>query len=182
MEKPCKTCPFRPDAPLGVWHPAAYLGIAYLGSIPEVVGVQSLRGMACHQGLRLREKDPEAELPPCRGWMRAAPDSAALRIRRGLGYLPDEAADDYPVLSPEEMAQRNGLHRLPPLVWAEGDPVYPTLWAWQAAVQGIWDLLAEKENYAYAWVAPGSPLATPRSDAENRRLIGDLPVVENSDE
>jgi len=29
--KPCKSCPFQPDALLGLWEPAHYLLIAYLG-------------------------------------------------------------------------------------------------------------------------------------------------------
>jgi len=156
--KPCKSCPFRSDAPRGLWDPAHYLAIAYLGSTSV-----SAWSMGCHQyGPQGPKETRGKDGPPCGGWIRAASDSPGVRISVLMGGQPSECFDGTPVLSPEEMARANGLDvdRLPPLEWTpeygEQSGQSPTDWA--SEVHDLRAAILDNPELAHEYVVPGSPL------------------------
>jgi len=58
-ETPCSSCPYREDAPLGLWHPSEFDRLAQEDALPLGVAYH------CHKGRRLA---PEARTL-CRGWL-----------------------------------------------------------------------------------------------------------------
>lgn len=157
--KPCKACPFRPDAPHGLWSPAHYLAIAYLGSVRDPIPALMVSVMGCHQwnGV-VHDKLKLQDAPICGGWVRAAHDSLAVRLRLHTPAYAD-AFDGEPVLSPEGMARANGLDvdRLPPLHYDRER--YETFDAWAAEVLSVRARCMADEEYARSFVLADSPLA-----------------------
>lgn len=176
--KPCKSCPFQPTAKLGLWDPAHYLLIAYLGSVREFVEPSDLStSMGCHQFNGVVRPNPSGATPRCGGWVRAAFDSFAMRMARSR-MTPAELAeldDDAAVLSPEDMARLNGLdmRRVPPLSWNPGDRRYPTQESWRHAVSKLRASLTRNPRLARTYVVPGSPLDIGVSDEDIREALGD---------
>ena len=159
--KPCKACPFRPDAPHGLWAAAHYLAIAYLGSvtdpIPELLG----QSMGCHEwnGRLSPNRQPE-DTPRCGGWVRAARDSLNVRLAMAFSGLdPEEVYDDTPVLSPRDMAEANGLDvgLLPDLHYDPGSG--QTYDEWKDGIVALRQAVLDDPTVALDYVVPGSPLA-----------------------
>lgn len=180
--KPCKSCPFQPSAVRGLWHPAHYLLIAYLGSVVDYTEPGDVnRSMGCHRFNGVVQPNPTGATPRCGGWIRAARDSIPLRMSlmlRGRTWTPQERAeldDGAEVLSPEEMARVNGLDmaRLPPLSWTPGDPRYPHPDDWKRAVVELRVRIEADEEYARTFVVPGSPLDIGVDDEDIRAALGD---------
>lgn len=177
--KPCKNCPFRPRAPLGMWHPVEYLLVAYLGSVKTYTEPRDIFStMGCHEFNGITRVGAEAS-PRCGGWLRAARDSLPLTMQARLGKLTQgelaEMEDGAHVLSPEDMARANGLDvdRLPPLEWAPGDERYPTLDDWSMAVLDLRERLRADPEHARTYVIPGSPLDVGTSDEVIRGCFGE---------
>ncbi len=162
--KPCKSCPFNPDAVRGVWHPAHYLLIAYLGSIKVFIGEFRLETMGCHHWNGALHDPKPGPMPHCGGWIRAGKDSFTMTMLRRLGRLPMdetlEIEDGTPVLSPEDMARLNGLDmsRIPPLDYDPDDGRYASYDAWRDQVVELREKLREDPDYARTFVLPGTPL------------------------
>lgn len=178
--KPCKNCPFLPQAPLGMWHPVEYLLIAYLGSVKTFVEPRDINStMGCHEFNGITRETATQSGPRCGGWIRSAKSSFSLTMQSRLGKIskPElaEMGDGILVFSPEEMARANGLDvdRLPPLEWLPGDERYPTVGDWMLAVQGLRTKLREDPEYARVFVVPGSPLDRGTSEAVIRKCFGE---------
>ena len=178
--KPCKSCPFQPSAVRGLWHPAHYLLIAYLGSVKSFVNLESFSlSMGCHQFNGVVRPNPTGATPRCGGWVRAARDSFSLTMRLRSGKLSRaeraEMEDGEAVLSPEEMARVNGLDmdRLPPLEWTPGDPRYPHPDDWTRASVELRARIEADKEYARTFVVPGSPLDLGVDDDAIRAALGD---------
>lgn len=158
--KPCAACPFRPDSPMGLWEPAHYLAIAYLGSVRTPLPVH-FPSMNCHAwnplvNPHLRREDSK----PCGGWARSLYVTESFRLRLCLPGYPD-ADDGEPVLTPEEMARLNGLDmdRLPPLEWQPDTPGYEGDYlGWAQSVIELWHALNADPGLAREYVVSGSPL------------------------
>ena len=167
--KPCSSCPFKKEAVRGLWHPAHYLAIAYLGSADVPGG-----SMGCHKfnGVVNDKLTPEKS-PPCGGWIRAARDAVNVRIRVATGGIdPNEPFDGEEVLSVVEMARVNGLDvdRLPPLTWNPESGVRHVDW-----VRSIIDLkarLTADPELARDYIVPGSPLDIGVSPAQVAEALG----------
>lgn len=174
--KPCKSCPFRPDALSGLWHPAHYLAIAYLGSA-DVPGLITT-SMGCHQwnGVVSDARQPE-DTPLCGGWIRAANGTINMRLKMLSGRAdPDEVFDDEPRLSVEEMARVNGLDmdRLPPLRWDQTTAErYADPEEWMSAVLALRQACLDDPDIAFGYVVPGSPLANGVDRDEVAAVMGD---------
>lgn len=174
--KPCSSCPFQPDAPRGLWHPAHYLLIAYLGSVRDFVDPGTLfRSMGCHKFNGIVGKNPAGPPPRCGGWVRAAHDSLKVTLDRRAGRTEDDDDTTTAVLSPEEMAYYNGLdvERLPPLSFDPRGTRYATYNDWQAAHIELRAKLEADPEYAREFVVPGSPLDIGISDEAVRAALGD---------
>lgn len=175
--KPCKSCPFRRDARHGLWEPAHYLLIAYLGSAD---GAGPIRTMACHQfnGKTKRSIDPKIP-PPCVGWVRAARHTVAARIvvyvRKQIGEKEVYGEDCREIMSPEEMARVNGIDldhpEIPPLQWKHesGESYFD----WLSRHQTLREKLEKDAEYARKFVLPGSPLDNPPTLAEIDAIFGE---------
>lgn len=161
--KPCSSCPFSPTAPLGLWHPAHYLEIAYLGSVDTYVEQADLHtAMACHKANDVLQPERKGPLPLCGGWLHAAPDSFRARGACARHQIDLETDSRVSVLSPREMMARNGfdLPRLPPLRWMIGeDARYPEFTGWASAVVSLRRALRRNPDLAWGFVLPGTPLA-----------------------
>lgn len=173
--KPCKSCPFRRDARHGLWSPAHYLLIAYLGSA-DMVGVTT---MGCHQFNGKSNKGFEPEIPPlCGGWIRAARYTVAVKIAiyvRGEIGEDEVYGDECDVMSPEEMARVNGIDldnpEIPPLRWShESGESYLD---WLSRHQTLREKLQKDPEYARRFVLPGSPLDNPPTPEEIDAIFGE---------
>lgn len=181
--KPCRACPFLKDAPPGLWEPAHYLLIAYLGSVRSYVDKRDARMMGCHKFNGV--VGPKPEHPPlCGGWLRAAQDGIALTLALRMGRLDAEAAeemdDGVPVLSVEEMARVNGLDvdRLPPLDWSpDVRDRYPHPDDWAREVHDLRSRLERDPAAAREFVVPGSPLDVGVSDKVVAEALGQEAAV-----
>jgi hypothetical protein len=179
--KPCKSCPFRRDARHGLWSPAHYLLIAYLGSAdtpPSPVPT-----MGCHQFNGKSNKAFEPEIPPmfstgrdlCGGWIRAARDSIAVRIAVMVRGEIDDVYDGYDVMSPEEMARVNGIDldnpEIPPLRWSHesGESYFD----WLSRHRTLREKIQKNQEYARRFVLPGSPLDNPPTSEEIDAIFGE---------
>lgn len=168
--KPCANCPFLPSAPLGAWHPAEYLRVAYLGSVGSYADdADTNTVMNCHKSSRVCSGGRPVKPKVCGGWIRAAHDSFPLKIAAWIGRISraeraEAVSDDVAVLSPVEMARANGLDvdRLPPLDWSiEVMDRYPTPQDWQRAISELRERVRLDPEYARTFVLPGSPLSSP---------------------
>ncbi len=169
MSRPCKSCPFQPTAFRGLWHPSHYLLIAYLGSVRDwIPGCEQL-AMNCHQ-----RPGNRSAAGRCGGWARAARESLPVCIGVAFGKIDQDAYDDTPVLSPEEMARVNGLDmaRIPPLSWSPDDPRYPSHDAWVDAIIDLRAKLEADPEHARSYVLPGSPLDVGPSPDEVVEALG----------
>ena len=170
--KPCKSCPFRPDSLPGLWSPAHYIGIAYLGSA-DIPGPS----MGCHSFNGMVNPALSAEKPPlCGGWVRAARDSVQIRLAVMFGGQDeDECFDSEAVMSPEEMARQNGVDvdMLPPLRY---DPTrYPGatgMAEWASEIIALRNQLHEDPESAWEYVLPGSPLDIGVSESQIAEALG----------
>lgn len=165
--KPCKSCPFSPQALPGLWSPAHYLLIAYLGSADHVSFIG--KTMGCHQwnGVTRPGLSPK-DSPACGGWVRAArTTSLALRVAAAYGRIDMADLNDNrtAVLTPAAMLEINGfdMTRIPPLTWSPDDSRYPTYGHWEAALLAIVAEVSDNPEAAGSYVLPGSPLASPIS-------------------
>lgn len=75
----CASCPYRKDAPPGIWHESEY---EKLPEYDKETGEQPLRLFLCHT-----DKDCL-----CRGWIEVNPDTLALRIGVATGQVSPEDA------------------------------------------------------------------------------------------
>ena len=75
----CGQCPFRPDAPRGVWHPSEYIGLVF--------GFRS-RPFYCHLGRR----GPDCDRRPCGGWQRAHADDPSVIGDAGAVFVANAPA------------------------------------------------------------------------------------------
>lgn len=176
--KPCSSCPFQPTAVRGLWHPAHYLLIAYLGSVRDFSDLSDFSmSMGCHKFNGVVKPNHAGHTPRCGGWVRAARDSFAIRmkLRRMSRAEIAEMDDGAEVLSPEEMARVNGLDldRLPPLAYIPGDNRYPTPDAWIRAVVELRAKLDADKEYAREFIVPGSPLDIGVDDDDIIAALGD---------
>ena len=159
--KPCKSCPFSPDALPGLWEPAHYLLIAYLGST-DLLTSGPLRSMGCHQwnGV-ISEKRKDTDAPRCGGWIRSARDAMAIQLLVRLGRIDgDETEDGTPVLTPEQMLESNGfdMSRIPPRKFDHRDKRYASYQEWESAILTLRAALTDSPDFARTFVKPGSPL------------------------
>ena len=81
---PCSACPYRKDAPSGLWAPTEY---AKLPEYDNPTHAQPLGVFMCHDG------DRSTDL--CRGWLDAIDkeNNLALRFACGMGSLSPEIID-----------------------------------------------------------------------------------------
>jgi len=110
MRKPCDNCPWRKDAPVGLWHPSHFEDI-WTGCQDD-----GLRTMLCHKATALPE-DERGRLP-CQGWARVMGlDAIGVRlalINETLTLEEVEDRDTPPLFeSFEDMMEANGIP-LPP--------------------------------------------------------------------
>lgn len=185
--KPCDSCPFRKTALLGLWHPAHYLLIAYLGSVRDFVDESALtERMGCHKFGGALRREHEIENPPlCAGWLRGAPRSFAVKVAVAMGRVTcEDLVRDREVMSPETMAEVNGLDmaRLPPLSWSPGDPRYPTFGDWTRTVQDLRTRLKADPEYARTFVIPGSPLDIGVNNEQVRGALGPRAILPDDTE
>lgn len=176
--KPCRSCPFRPKAQRGLWVPAHYLLIAYLGSVEDFVAPGAHPSMGCHKSNEvmsgLFRTPPKSKW--CGGWIRAARNSMAARI--AAFDMPaaerEEMQDRVAVLTPSEMARVNGLDmdRLPPLAWPYGSSRYPTFDSWRDEILELRRRLVADPDYAQTFVVPGSPLDVGATPDQVRDALG----------
>lgn len=179
--KPCSSCPFAPESPPGLWHPAHYLLIAYLGSLKGFAeGSDAFRSMGCHKFNGIVGKAPAGTAVRCGGWVRAARESFPVQMLTKFGRFSqteiDEMHDGCSVLSPIEMARINGLDvdRLPPLEWTpELRDRYPHPDDWIQEVVELRVRIELDKEYARTFVVPGSPLDMGVSDETIRAALGD---------
>jgi hypothetical protein len=176
--KPCSSCPFQPSALRGLWSPAHYLLIAYLGSVRDFTEQSDIpRSMGCHKFNGVVGQAPGGKPPRCGGWVRAARDSFPLRMK--MPWMSEaelaELDDGIAVLTPEDMARLNGLDmaRLPPLAWEPGDARYPRPADWVRAVVELRVRLELDPEHARTFVVPGSPLDIGVDDDDIRAALGD---------
>lgn len=179
--KPCSSCPFRADAQVGLWEPAHYLLIAYLGSLSDPVPAVFGMTMGCHKYNEVLQPGFRGQPPMCTGWLLAAPDAQSIRFAAILGRLsPEEqaavfgAARSTEVLSPEEMLRVNGfdMDRIPPRSWSKNDPRYPTFDAWAGEVTALATKLRRRPATAWEYVLPGSPLHRGVSPEQVEQALG----------
>lgn len=178
--KPCAACPFLSAAPAGFWSPAHYLLIAYLGSVEAFVEADDIvRSMGCHKFNSVLTPKP-GSVPRCGGWIRAARNSFAVQMAQRLGRMSDdeveESYDDTPVMTPEAMLAQNGfdMTKVPPLRWARGDARYPSALDWEAAVRELREELRADPEAARRYLVPGGPCDREVTDAEVRKVLGEL--------
>ena len=110
LREPCKSCPYRMDSPLLLWHRSEFQNLLANDADP-------LRGgqFACHQH---RERDP-GERSYCVGWLldqrrRYEPSiqhrlslREAPALRQAMGEISDGGHELYPSI--EEMCAANGV-------------------------------------------------------------------------
>jgi hypothetical protein len=173
--KPCACCPFRADAPLGIWEASHYLAIAYLGSAD--IGELAVRVMGCHRfnGVMHPKLLPEKS-PVCGGWARAARNTPAIRLAAMMGRVSiSDLEDTEGILSPEAMAERNGLdlERLPPLTWRPGLRAWPNWSDWVSHTIELRSAVLDNPQIALDYVLPGSPLDLGVSRDTVRKHLGE---------
>lgn len=168
--QPCKTCPFRRDAPHGIWEPDQYVRIAYLGSVVDHPSTP----MGCHQHAR---QDPQSrgEATPCWGWVKSAPESFGVQLRLKQGMVTEADLEPGPVdvMTPEEMLEANGIEveylpaRTPPPV----DPKNPDEGLlervrWSQHIARVETLLKDDPRMAWAFVRNDSVCHDPPDATE----------------
>ena len=153
-KKPCKSCPFRKDAPLGLWHPEHYIRVAYLGS----ADLTDMNPMGCHQyNGKTNPKLRGEKIPPCIGWYLSR-DSIGSRLEvLNRRIDPNEIDRTFEVMSPEDLLLANGidLELLPTLEWdAKGKKGWKE---WQAEVLGLYHDLKKYPEESWTYVKASSP-------------------------
>jgi hypothetical protein len=69
---PCDTCPYRRDAPSGIWHETEYAKLTTFSPADPDTGLPNLGIFLCHQ--------PSGVKTLCRGWLTVEQDSLAVRL------------------------------------------------------------------------------------------------------
>lgn len=162
--RPCATCPWLRSAPLGYWHPAHLVAIAYAMSTDMPTG-----SMGCHEWNGTHPGRAPKDSPVCGGWARVARNTPGVRLRVVFGAVPEAETHDtdgldlYPDV--ESMLRWNGIDvdRLPPLRAPGGGDVW-IAWA-QEHAQLRESIVADPER-ARAFVIPGSPMDYGVSDGK----------------
>lgn len=167
--QPCKTCPFRRDAPHGIWAPSHYLKIAYVGSMDDQFVM-----MGCHQ--HGRDHPDDRRSTPCWGWVKAAPDSPGVQVHLRMGNVAVEDLErGEETLTPLGMMLANGFRvsLLPGLTYLElPRECWHSRSADIAEIQRMTD-----EEILEVYVADDSPLRRPRSPEEINAILGFTPIV-----
>ena len=101
--RPCASCPYRKDAPSGLWAKHEYDKLpAYDGEIIEQLQNGATADFGCHQ------RDGHL----CAGWVAAHGAGNLLALRLRAARVPQETWDyttDIPVFSSGAEARRHGL-------------------------------------------------------------------------
>lgn len=104
--RPCASCPYRKDAPSGLWHQHEYDKLtAYDGDISEQAFKGATADFGCHQ------RDGKL----CAGWVAAHGAGNLLALRLRAGRVPQETWDyttDVPVFASGAEARAHGIKDL----------------------------------------------------------------------
>lgn len=104
-KRPCMSCPYRKDAPSGVWHQEEYEKLpGYDGEIIEQIEANAVRLFGCHQG--------DGRL--CAGWAayRDPGDLLAVRLALSKGHISEAILDyttDVPLWASGREAAEHGM-------------------------------------------------------------------------
>lgn len=168
--KPCSTCPWRCSAPLGYWHPARLIAIAYVFSADA--GLTA--AMGCHEWNGSNPSRAPQDSPPCGGWVRVARDVMTVRallLRGEVSHmeLQTDTADLFSDVT--TMLRWNGIDvdRLPPLRAPVGADAAGHL-AWRASLRDLRATLRDNPEAAHDFVLPGSPMAYGLDEARQPRI------------
>jgi hypothetical protein len=104
--RPCASCPYRKDAPSGLWEKHEYDKLpAYDGDIQDQLFAGATAEFGCHQ------RDGHL----CAGWVAAHGARNLLALRLRAGAVPQETWDyetDVPVFKSGKEARDHGLRDL----------------------------------------------------------------------